>query len=583
MKNSLLVILASLCILPLSAQQRDIRVREYLTPKRIVWMQDSAQIRNAEYLLDEGNGQADLSNARICLIRSTRDKHPALLFDFGKEIQGGLQFVTGMSASHEPVRIRVRLGESASEAMCEIDGKNGATNDHAMRDFYHQLPWLGVSEVGNSGFRFVRIDLPDDSVELQLKEIRAISVFQDIPYRGSFKSNDERLNRIWQTGAYTVHLNMQEFLIEGAKRDRLVWIGDFHPEVMAVNTVFGYNPIIAKSLDLSRDITPLPNWMNGISSYSIWWLLIQQDWYRYQGNLEYLKAQKPYLTDLLRLFISKVDDEGREHLDGNRFLDWPSSANPEAIDAGLQALMVRAMIAGQELCAILDEPELMEACRQTESKLRKAAPKVIRPFLKLKKSPTEPGMKQAAALLAWAGLMEPEKADKEYLSVEGGRGFSTFYGYYMLRSLALAGNYQSALDIIRSYWGGMLDMGATTFWEDFNLDWLPNAAPIDELVPAGKKDIHGDFGAYCYKGFRHSLCHGWASGPTSWLSEYVLGIQVVEPGMKVVRVDPHLGDLDWVEGTFPTPFGEIKVRHERQEDGSVRSDIHAPEGVKIVK
>ena len=117
MKNSLLVILASLCILPLSAQQRDIRVREYLTPKRIVWMQDSAQIRNAEYLLDEGNGQADLSNARICLIRSTRDKHPALLFDFGKEIQGGLQFVTGMSASHEPVRIRVRLGESASEAM----------------------------------------------------------------------------------------------------------------------------------------------------------------------------------------------------------------------------------------------------------------------------------------------------------------------------------------------------------------------------------------------------------------------------------------------------------------------------------
>lgn len=33
----------------------------------------------------------------------------------------------------------------------------------------------------------------------------------------------------------------------------------------------------------------------------------------------------------------------------------------------------------------------------------------------------------------------------------------------------------------------MLDLGATTFWEDFNLDWIPNAAPIDEPVPAGKK------------------------------------------------------------------------------------------------
>ena len=583
MRKGWLTLFVSFCLLPLLAQQRDIRVREYLSPKRIVWMQDSAQIQHAQYLLGEGNGQADLSNSRICLMRSTDEAHPALLLDFGKEIQGGLQFVTGMPASHEPVRVRIRFGESASEAMCEIDGKNGATNDHAMRDFYHQLPWLGVSEVGNSGFRFVRIDLPDDSVELQLKEIRAISVYQDIPYRGSFKSNDERLNRIWQTGAYTVHLNMQEYLLEGIKRDRLVWIGDLHPEVMTVNTVFGYNPIVPKSLDLSRDITPLPNWMNGISSYSIWWLLIQQDWYRYQGNREYLEAQRPYLTGLLRLLISKVDAEGYEHLDGTRFLDWPSNANPEAIDAGLHALMVRAMIAGQELCSLLGEPELAVTCKQTEIRLREAAPKVMQPFLDLDKAPTEPGMKQAAALLAWAGLMEPQTADKEYLSVGGGHGFSTFYGYYMLRSLALAGNYQSALDIIRSYWGGMLDMGATTFWEDFDLDWLPNAAPIDDLVPKGKKDIHGDFGAYCYKGFRHSLCHGWASGPTSWLSEYVLGVQVVEPGMKVVRIAPHLGDLDWVEGTFPTPHGVIKLRHEKQSDGSIRSNIEAPDGITILR
>jgi hypothetical protein len=63
----------------------------------------------------------------------------------------------------------------------------------------------------------------------------------------------------------------------------------------------------------------------------------------------------------------------------------------------------------------------------------------------------------------------------------------------------------------------MLDLGATTFWEDFDFAWTDNAARIDELVPAGKKDVHGGYGAYCYIGFRHSLCHGWASGPTAWL------------------------------------------------------------------
>lgn len=581
MRKSWLVLGASLAFTVAFAQQRDSRIREYLSPVRIVWQQDSVQIENEHYLLLPGNGQADLSNSRVCVMRSTDARHPALLLDFGKEIQGGIQLVTGMPASQKPVRIRVRFGESVSEAMCEIDGKNGATNDHAIRDFQLSLPWLGVAEVGNSGFRFVRIDLPDDSVELQLKEIRAIATYRDIPYKGSFRCSDERLNQIWQTGAYTVHLNLQEYLWDGIKRDRLVWIGDMHPEVMTVNTVFGYNEAVPKSLDLTRNITPLPNWMNGISSYSIWWLLIQRDWFRYQGDWTYLQSQKDYLVDLLKVLISKVDASGREHLDGMRFLDWPSNENPEAINAGLQALMVQAMKYGAELCSLLQEPELASTCLETEVRLRKAAPQVIKPFLALKKKPTEPGMKQAAALLAWAGLMDANEADQKYLSQEGGHGFSTFYGYYMLRSMALAGNYSGALDIIRSYWGAMLDMGATTFWEDFNLDWLPNAAPIDELVPAGKKDIHGDFGAYCYKGFRHSLCHGWASGPTSWMTEYVLGVEVLEPGCRVLRIVPHLADLEWVEGAFPTPKGIVKIRHEKQPDGSISSKIDAPEGIVI--
>lgn len=581
MRKSWLVLGASLAFTVAFAQQRDSRIREYLSPVRIVWQQDSVQIENEHYLLLPGNGQADLSNSRVCVMRSTDARHPALLLDFGKEIQGGIQLVTGMPASQKPVRIRVRFGESVSEAMCEIDGKNGATNDHAVRDFQLSLPWLGVAEVGNSGFRFVRIDLPDDSVELQLKEIRAIATYRDIPYKGSFRCSDERLNQIWQTGAYTVHLNLQEYLWDGIKRDRLVWIGDMHPEVMTVNTVFGYNEAVPKSLDLTRNITPLPNWMNGISSYSIWWLLIQRDWFRYQGDWTYLQSQKDYLVGLLKVLISKVDASGREHLDGMRFLDWPSNENPEAINAGLQALMVQTMKYGAELCSLLQEPELASTCLETEVRLRKAAPQVIKPFLALKKKPTEPGMKQAAALLAWAGLMDANEADQKYLSQEGGHGFSTFYGYYMLRSMALAGNYSGALDIIRSYWGAMLDMGATTFWEDFNLDWLPNAAPIDELVPAGKKDIHGDFGAYCYKGFRHSLCHGWASGPTSWLTEYVLGVEVLEPGCRVLRIVPHLADLEWVEGTFPTPKGIVKIRHEKQPDGSISSKIDAPEGIVI--
>ena len=556
---------------PQDKVQYSTRTIAYVPATRIVWQETTgdASIQGLENLLRGGNGQADLYDGQITRIKSGTNGRASFLLDFGRELQGGIQMVTGRSSQKE-VKVRVRFGESASEAMCDITPENGATNDHAIRDFQLTLPWLGVAEIGNSGFRFVRIDLEEPNVELNLKELRATFGYRDIPYLGSFQSDNERLNEIWMTGAYTVHLNMQEFIWDGVKRDRLVWIGDLHPELMTVNTVFGYNEVIPKSLDLIRDTTPLPNWMNGISSYSIWWLLIHKDWYLYQGNLDYLKQQKAYMTSLLDHLMTKIDANGKETLDGTRFLDWPSSPNVKGVDAGLQALMVMAMDAGQEMALAMGDKELASRCAKASKKLKKYPP-------------DHNQSKQGAALMALAGLMKAEKADKEVLSVGGAKNFSTFYGYYMLEAMAKAGNYQGAMDIISEYWGAMLDLGATTFWEDFNIDWMENAARIDELVPEGKVDVHSSYGGYCYVGFRHSFCHGWASGPTAWLSRYVLGVQVLEPGCRKVKIEPHLGNLNRVEGSFPTPYGVIRIKHEKQANGKVRSDIQVPEGVELVK
>ena len=556
---------------PQDKVQFSTRTIAYVPATRIVWQETTgdASIQGLENLLRGGNGQADLYDGQITRIKSGTNGRASFLLDFGRELQGGIQMVTGRSSQKE-VKVRVRFGESASEAMCDITPENGATNDHAIRDFQLTLPWLGVAEIGNSGFRFVRIDLEEPNVELNLKELRATFGYRDIPYLGSFKSDNERLNDIWMTGAYTVHLNMQEYIWDGVKRDRLVWIGDLHPELMTVNTVFGYNEVIPKSLDLIRDTTPVPNWMNGISSYSIWWLLIHKDWYLYQGNLDYLKEQKAYMTTLLNHLMTKIDDNGKETLDGTRFLDWPSSPNVKGVDAGLQALMVMAMEAGHDMALAMGDKSLAERCEKASKKLKKY-------------TPDHNQSKQGAALMALAGLMKAEKADKEVLSVGGAKNFSTFYGYYMLEAMAKAGNYQGAMDIISEYWGAMLDLGATTFWEDFNIDWMENAARIDELVPEGKVDVHSSYGGYCYVGFRHSFCHGWASGPTAWLSRYVLGVQVLEPGCKKVKIEPHLGNLNRVEGSFPTPLGVIRIKHEKGADGKIRSDIQAPEGVEIIK
>ena len=419
--------------------------RAYLTPVKIIWHSDdqNMQVKNSDVLLNTFDGQLTTSGEGMCVLKSYDDKQASVLLDFGKEIYGGIEIAAGIRNDKNPVKVRVRLGESVTEAMSDcIDntypGMGSATNDHSLRDFTLELPWLGTVEIGNSGFRFVRIDLLDNDVELPIRSVRAIARYRDIPYLGSFHSSSERLNKIWETGAYTVHLNMQEYLWDGIKRDRLVWLGDVHPEVMTINNVFGDQEVVRKSLDFGRDTTPLPGWMNGMSSYSLWWIISHRDFHLYNGDLDYLKEQQEYLTELIEQIVTKIDSDGKEKLDGGRFLDWPTSENPDVIHSGLQALMIITMDAGKEIAGWLNDNELKETCNEAIRLLEKH-------------KPSSHNNKQSAALLALAGLLSPEDASSVIVK-DGANNFATFYGYYMLEALAKDGKYNEAMKIISDYW-----------------------------------------------------------------------------------------------------------------------------------
>ena len=538
-----------------------------IAPTRIVW-RSPAGVAHADTLLAVQAGQPVLqAPLPPCTLTGPAGGTAGVLLDFGREIQGHVELFTPLAADKDPVRVRVRFGESVSEAMADL-GERNAGNDHAVRDEVVTLPWLGTKTVGPSGFRFVRIDAVDPERPVQITQVRAVLGIRDVPRVGEFRSSDARLDRIWEVGADTVHLCMQDYLWDGIKRDRLVWIGDMHPEVATIHAVFGFNDVVPASLDLTRDVTPVTEWMNGISSYSMWWVIIHDDLWMHHGDRAYLAAQQPYLGQLLERLAGLVGPDGRERIDGMRFLDWPSSPNQQGVTAGLQGLLVTTLDRGARLMDVLGDDRRADLCREAAARARRVVPEVA-------------GSKSGAALQVLAGMRDPAATARDVLLRDGARGVSTFYGLYVLEALAAAGEIEAALDLIRTYWGGMLDLGATTFWEDFDLAWTGNVGRIDELVPPDRQDIHGDFGGYCYEGFRHSLCHGWASGPTSWLSRHVLGVTPLDPGFTRARVAPRLGSLAWAEGACPTPHGPIHVRHERQPDGGVASTVRAPEGIVI--
>ena len=106
-----------------------------------------------------------------------------------------------------------------------------------------------------------------------------------------------------------------------------------------------------------------------------------------------------------------------------------------------------------------------------------------------------------------------------------------------------------------------------------------DGAALDSL--SGEYDIHGDNGAHCYIGYRHSLCHGWSSAPAAFLAERVLGIRLLEPGCRRIGIYPELGGLEWAEGEYPTPYGTVSVKCRKTGDGKISVEYKAPEQIEI--
>ena len=573
--NKPICLLALVCAVLLPASADAGIARTPVAPARIVWMSDTTGnfIKNPEILMKDFAGQVSVADNNCTVMRSDPKHQAAILMDFGKELHGAIRISSGMRASTRPLRLRVRLGESVSEAMSDVSpdcNPQNATNEHAMRDFEVQVPWLGSIEYGNSGFRFARIDLLDQDVDYLLRNIQAISVMIDDPQVGSFNCSDDRLNKIWQTGAYTVQLNMQDYLWDGIKRDRLVWLGDLHPEVMTVSNVWGKHDVVRRTLDFGKNDTPLPGWMNGFSSYSMWWLMIHHDYYLHNGDLAYLKENQEYIKGLTRQLDECVDANGEEKMTGVRFLDWPTSEKIDVIHDGLQALTYMTLKAVRDIAGWLGDKELDGIASSCMKRMEKC-------------DMQHTDASQALSLSLLAGTSKDVKGDVKKLIDNGLNSFSPFYRYYAIEALAANGEIDTAMKMVSDYWGSMIDLGATTFWEHLYYPDTKKAGRIDEIVPAGTYDIHGDGGEYCYVGLRQSLCHGWAAGPTPWLQRYVLGVKPVEPGCKTVEVKPHLGDLAFAEGTVPTPYGPLSVKAHKDASGKTVCSVKAPKGVKVIK
>ena len=473
-------------------------MREYLLPTRIVEKQgtmyeDTLFIHKGLY------ATINYNEDEWCQYFKIEGLGSYVILDFGKEMHGGIRMTTNW-IYYGDCKVRIRFGESLGEVNSSIGEKN-AKNAHAPRDFETMICAYADQTIGQTGFRFVRIDLLEDKY-IYFKNIFCENIILSETPIYTYQGCDERIKAIFETAKRTVDLcSSSGYIWDGIKRDRLVWAGDLAPEVMALTAIYGRLPVIENTIDMLTDIAPLPKYMNAIYTYSMWWMITLADYYKEFGCKDYVEKHMPYFMGLLNQMDDLVDENGELCNTIRYIVDWPTKGTVDEL-VGVRVIFLMAMNGAEEI---------LKAFNLSTEKVEKIRGKLMKQSIQAQQ------MKQVIALKYFA---TGELTDEEYAKLIEGRakGFSTFMSYYILTAIA-SRDEGLAIELMKEYYGAMLDRGATTFWEDFHMEWLEGSGSIDVLDDT-KTDIHGDFGAHCYVGLRHSLCHGWSAGVAKFIKEH---------------------------------------------------------------
>ncbi len=497
---------------------------------KVAGVENSARIPHPETLASDG--------ALSILPAGQGSALAVITLDFGREVNGRVHLV---SASDAPVEVETSYGESLEEAAGH--------------------PYLGVRTLNvpprgeafgpKSGFRYVRLSFPSGASKWRRIDVEGITY--PVRYLGAFESSDPQLNRIWETGAYTAHLCMQEGIWDAPKRDRGRWMGDLDVTGRVINSVFAERELMEETMTQVIGDLPVRRDVNTIAGYSALWISGQAEFYRHLGDLEYLKSMHGRLLDLLQLMDSELSPAGLFTNPANHkvFVDWSNGFSADGPEARA-ATHLEFVAAYREAVFLLDalgDTTHAQMYRQALQRLTDAAQTSL-----LDRGTGTFGTRwqtNAMAVVSRAATPEQERAIWTQVLAQVGDPSSSavvtpYYGFYILSAMARLDHRPEALAWMRTYWGGMLDEGATSFWEAYDPHWP-------------RQDFHASLEADNKKGYYVSLAHGWASGPTAWLMQEILGIAPTAGGFAQVTIRPDLAGLTWARGAEPTPRGLIKV------------------------
>ncbi len=438
-------------------------------------------------------------------------------------------------------------------------------------EVYRSNEYYGLGE-----YRLIVDNMSDEEMNITSE---VIFVCYPSDEKGYFKCSEDMLNRIYDLGKWTVKICRQSIELDSpVHQENLLCIGDYIVESMVNNYTTGdYSLTRFDILRRAKYYVSSEGYANN-GNYAYMWFIWLEDYYRYTGDKSIFPEVLDGMEAVLNRFRMMENENGLiEYVAGYGFIDWvfidgySMFSPPRALgETVVNALYYKALTVASGVYEILDDTEKYAYYKTKAEKFKKAFHET---FYDRNKGIYFDGLNDITPV----GDGIPENSDNRYytrysntfavlfglcdennedeimewvLSPENFEGVQPYFMHFVLEALNKAGLY-----------------------EKYGMDLLRKWRVLVEDCEKGMHELWQHF-----KGYGLDYSHGWGATPTYQLPSKLLGLEILEPGFRKIKITPNLYGLAWAEIKVPTPYGVISCHMKKGE----KYILDIPKGIEVI-
>jgi len=449
-------------------------------------------------------------------------KGDGFILDFEGHRTGTLSFdlVGEGQGVDAPVRLRLTFGEVPTDVAEPLRPYKGTLAEGWLPEEIITVDYLPqtVRLPHRYAFRYVKVEVFDTSntFKVRFHNIKAVAISSAGAAPTPLNSGDAMLDRIDAVSVATLRDCMQTVFEDGPRRDRRLWVGDLRLQALTAYTTFGGHDLVKRCLYLFAAFPRADGLMQAcvyekpkpaqggiaILDYAALWNVVLADYVAASGDLESARELWPVAVRQVEILSAMVKDGlFAPPKDAFLFIDWAQKLDRMA---AAQGVLLYAFSRTLELAKRLDKDADVA---QLPGLLVSMKAAIRAQLYDTKRGAFVSGPERQVSWASQAWLViggapknsaEAARALRTVMTDPAAvRPVTPYLYHYMVEAMLLAGMKREALALMKSYWGGMVEAGADTFWEVYE-----PGSPLTS--PYG--DIH-----------INSYCHAWSCTPAWFL------------------------------------------------------------------